>query len=123
MGEFMSSQRRVGSANSTTRAVILRSAEQVMLEQGYAAITYRSVAARAGVTAGLVQYYFPTLDDLFIAVLRTGTDRIVDEIDRVSQSDQPLHAIWDYASNPTGAALLVELMAAANHRKKISAEI
>ena len=41
----------------------------------------------------------------------------------MAQSDQPLHAVWDYASNPTGAALLVELMAAANHRKNISAEI
>jgi AcrR family transcriptional regulator len=115
--------RRVGSSTSKTRALIVESTERLMLEQGYASITYRSVAARAGVTAGLVQYYFPTLDDLFIAVLRTGTDRIVEEIDRLFQSDQPLHAIWDYASNPTGAALLVELMAAANHRKKISAEI
>jgi AcrR family transcriptional regulator len=115
--------RRVGSPTSKTRALIVQSTERLMLEQGYASITYRRVAARAGVTAGLVQYYFPTLDDLFIAVLRTGTDRIVDELDRASQSDQPLHAIWDYASNPTGAALLVELMAAANHRKKISAEI
>jgi AcrR family transcriptional regulator len=115
--------RRVGSSTSKTRAVIVESTEHLMLEQGYASITYRSVAARAGVTAGLVQYYFPTLDDLFIAVLRTRTDQILEEIDRLFQSDQPLHAIWDYASNPTGAALLVELMAAANHRKAISAEI
>jgi AcrR family transcriptional regulator len=112
-------RRRIGSATSKTRAVIVDGAEQLMLEHGYASITYRSVAARAGVTAGLVQYYFPTLDDLFIAMLETGTDRILDDIDRAFQRGRPLHAMWQYASNPTGAALIVEFMAAANHRKKI----
>jgi AcrR family transcriptional regulator len=116
-------RRRVGSPTSKTRAVIVESTEQLMLEHGYASITYRSVAARAGVTAGLVQYYFPTLDELFLAVLRHGTDRILEEIDRAFATDQPLRAIWDYASDPTGAALLVELMAAANHRKQIWDEI
>ena len=33
-------------------------------------MTYRAVAAKAGVTPGLVQYYFPTLDDLFVAAIR-----------------------------------------------------
>lgn len=63
-----------GSATSKPRTVILRSAGQIMTEQGYAAVTYRSVAARAQVTPELVQYYFPVLDDLFIALLRADTD-------------------------------------------------
>ena len=46
-----------------------------MLERGYSAVTYRSVAATAGVTAGLVQYYFPTLDELFLALLRRRSER------------------------------------------------
>jgi AcrR family transcriptional regulator len=115
--------RPVGSATSKTRARIVDSTEQLMLEQGHASITYRRVAARAGVVAGLVQYYFPTIDDLFIAVLRHLTDRVLQDIDRAFESEQPLRALWDYASSPTGAALLVEFMAAANHRKKIWAEI
>src|SRR2546428_639601 len=44
-------RKRVGSPTSKTRAVIVESTEQVMLEEGYASVTYRSVAARAGVTA------------------------------------------------------------------------
>jgi AcrR family transcriptional regulator len=116
-------RRRVGSATSKTRAAIVESTEQQMLEEGYASVTYRSVAARAGVTAGLVQYYFPTLDDLFLAVLRHGTDRIVDDIPRVFDTDQPLRAIWKYVSHPTGAALIMEFMALANHRKKIWSEL
>jgi hypothetical protein len=38
---------------------IVRSAEKIMIDQGYAAVTFRSVAAGARVTPGLVQYYSP----------------------------------------------------------------
>lgn len=91
-----------------------------MVDSGYAAVTYRGVAARAGVTAGLVQYYFPALDDLFIAVLRQGTDRIVERLAETSTAAQPLRAIWAYASDRAGTALLMEYMALANHRKVIA---
>jgi AcrR family transcriptional regulator len=111
--------RRIGSAQSKTRAAIVESAEQLMVEHGHASITYRSVAAQTGVTAGLVQYYFPTIDDLFVAVLGNGTDRLLEEIGRAIDSEQPLRAMWAYASNATGAALIVEFMAAANHRKEL----
>ena len=30
-----------------------------MLAKGYSGVTYRAVAMEAGVTAGMVQYYFP----------------------------------------------------------------
>lgn len=91
-----------------------------MVDEGYAAVTYRGVATRAGVTAGLVQYYFPALDDLFIAVLRQGTDRIVERLTEASMSAQPLRAVWAYASDRSGTALLMEYMALANHRKAIA---
>ncbi|WP_106401463.1 TetR/AcrR family transcriptional regulator [Actinocorallia populi] len=112
-------RRRAGSAGSRTRAVILRSTERIMLEQGYAAITYRSVATEAGVTPGLVQYYFPAIGELFVAVLRAGTDRIVERMARLPEAEQPLRAIWDYAGDRTGTALLMEFMALANHRKEL----
>lgn len=41
-----------------------------MLHKGYAAVTYRALAAEAGVTPALVQYYFPALDDLLVATIR-----------------------------------------------------
>jgi AcrR family transcriptional regulator len=115
--------KRIGSESSKTRAVIVASTEAIMLEEGYAAVTYRSVAARAEVTAGLVQYYFPTLDDLFSAVLRRLTDRIVDDLQVAFQTDHPMRTVWQYASNASGAALLVEFMALANHRKRVWEEI
>jgi AcrR family transcriptional regulator len=97
----------------------LRSAERIMIDHGYAAVTYRSVAARAEVTPGLVQYYFPVLDDLFIALLRTDTDRIVDRLTQATRNGRPLRAVWDYARSKAGTTLMLEFMALANHRKAI----
>jgi AcrR family transcriptional regulator len=121
----MTVPRRVGAETSKTRAVLLDSAEQLMLDEGYAAVTYRRVAAKSEVTAGLVQYYFPALDDLFVALLRRHSD---DNLERLMKelhddADQPLHVVWKYSSEETTAALMVEFMALANHRKAIRAEI
>jgi TetR/AcrR family transcriptional regulator, transcriptional repressor for nem operon len=96
-----------------------------MLDQGYAAVTYRRVAAAAGVTAPLVQYYFPTLDDLFIALLRRRSDRNLEKLTEALEAhpETPLRVIWEYSADETSAALMVELMALGNHRKTIRAEI
>jgi AcrR family transcriptional regulator len=96
-----------------------------MREQGYAAVTYRAVAARAGVTSGLVQYYFPTLDDLFLAVIRRGSERNLARLTRALQDnpDQPLRVFWRYSADESTAALTTEFLALGNHRKSIRAEI
>jgi len=116
----MAPRHGVGSRSSATLAAILRATERLLLDEGYAAVTYRGVATRAGVTPGLVQYYFPGLDELFIAVLRRGTDRAIQALDRAGGAEQPLRALWSYANDKAGSALLLEFMALANHRKAIA---
>jgi TetR/AcrR family transcriptional regulator, transcriptional repressor for nem operon len=119
------SPRRVGSQTSKTRAVLLDAAQQVMLDDGYAAVTYRSLAEKAGVTPGLVQYYFPTLDDMFLALLRRRADqtheRLLAELE--VRVDEPLRITWEHSSDETTAALLTEFMALANHRKVVRTAI
>ena len=121
----MTSTRRVGAETSETRSTLLDSTERLMLDQGYAAVTYRRVAAAAGVTAPLVQYYFPTLDDLFVALLRRRSDRNLEKLTQAleAEPETPLRVIWEYSADETSAALMVELMALGNHRKAIRAEI
>jgi AcrR family transcriptional regulator len=96
-----------------------------MLADGYAAVTYRRVAAKAGVTAGLVQYYFPTLDDLFIALLDRRAERNLEKFSELLEAhpEGPLRAIWEYSRDETTAALMMEFMALGNHRKAIRARI
>ncbi len=67
--------RRVGAESSKTRGVILDCVERVLLDEGHAGVSYRVLAAKAGVTPSLVQYYFPTLDSLFVAMVRRLIER------------------------------------------------
>lgn len=108
--------------DSTTRRALIRATAQVMLEEGYAAATSRRVAAQAGVRPALVHYYFPTMDDLFVAVLQTGAEVNLNTQQDAFADDAPLHALWELNS-AQGAALWMEFMALANHRKAIRSEI
>lgn len=112
-----------GARQSAKLQGILAATEALMLDQGYGAVTFRSVANAAGVAAGLVQYYFPSLDDLFVAVLRSATDRLIADLQRATKSDQPLRGAWAYANDAAGTALLMEFMALANHRGAVRAVI
>ncbi|OBG82312.1 TetR family transcriptional regulator [Mycobacterium sp. NS-7484] len=93
-----------------------------MLEEGYAAATSRRVAAHAGVKPALVHYYFPSMDDLFIAVLQAGAESNLSTQQQAFAEDRPLQALWEL-NNTQGAALWMEFMALANHRKAIRSEI
>jgi AcrR family transcriptional regulator len=119
----MAASRSSGARRTEKLNSILRSTEMLMLEEGYGSVTFRSVAARAEVTAGLVQYYFPSLDDLFIAVLRQSTDRLIGHLSEASESDAPLRAVWRYANNRSGTALLMEFLVLANHRSAVRSVI
>jgi AcrR family transcriptional regulator len=119
----MSKPRRTGAETSETRARLLDVTEQIMLAEGYAAVSSRSIAKEAGVTPALVHYYFPTLDDLFLEVLRRRAEQQLARQDRMLSSDRPLHALWKQSKDPDGAGLLTELMALANHRKVVRVEL
>lgn len=117
------SERRTGSENSATRALLLDTVERLMLAEGYAAVGVRRVAREAGVTPALIHYYFRTLDDLFLAVLRRNAARELSSLESLASSDRPLHALWERGSHPDGAAMTTEFLALANHRRQIRSEI
>ncbi|MFD4511121.1 TetR/AcrR family transcriptional regulator [Streptomyces sp. NPDC058457] len=118
----MTAPRRMGTENSKTRQVLLDAAERLMLEEGYAAVGIRRVAREADVAPALVLYYFRSLDDLFLAVLRRRGDAEVERVVRLLDGPQPLRTLWRVASHP-GNALTTEFAALANHRKAIRAEL
>ncbi len=121
----MASPRRVGAETSKTRYLLLDCVERLMLETGYAGVTYRALAAKAGVTAGLVQYYFPTLDDLFVAAIRRRSEQNLERLAEAlrTNADQPLRVLWEYSRDESTAALTTEFLALGNHRKSIRSEI
>jgi AcrR family transcriptional regulator len=93
-----------------------------MLDEGYAAATSRRVAAQAGVKPALVHYYFPSMDDLFVAVLRDKAEAILERQRQAMAESEPLHALWQLNS-AHDTQLFTEFLAMANHRKAILSEI
>ncbi|MET8649009.1 TetR/AcrR family transcriptional regulator [Nocardia aurea] len=112
-----------GKRNTGTREKLLDATARLMLEEGYAAVTSRRVAEVVGVQRAVVYYYFPTMDDLFLAVLRRGTHDNIEIQRRALTSDTPLHALWDLTVDQRGARLTMEFMALGNHRELIRAEL
>jgi AcrR family transcriptional regulator len=119
----MAQARRPRAATEEKRMRILDATEEIMLKEGYASVSSRSVATAVGIQAPLVHYYFPTLDDLFVAVLQRRAGRNVERMGAALASSEPLRAWWKLASDPRGTALFVELLAAANHRPALKAEL
>jgi AcrR family transcriptional regulator len=115
--------RRIGAETSKTRSTLLDAAEKLMLEEGYAAVTSRHVAARAGLKPQLVHYYFRTMDDLFLALFRRRAQQGLERQAEALASAQPLWALWDLSRDPRGTSLTMEFIALANHRKAIRSEI
>jgi AcrR family transcriptional regulator len=101
------------------RELVLNAAEKVMFEKGYAGVTSRSVGKVAGMAAPHIHYYFPTLDDLFIALLRRGLERSTDRFLEAIESPEPLHAVWTMYLDYRGTSLTGELVALSNHRPAV----
>ncbi len=116
-------QRRIGAENSATRLAILDACEAVMIEEGYANASTRRVAARAGLKPSLVHYYFPTTDDMHIAVYRRAADWASEELAKALADPEPLMALWRYTLDTTRTALTLEFMAMAVHRDALKAAI
>src|SRR2546423_12274816 len=110
------SPRRIGDEDSKTRAQLLDAAEQLLLEEGYPAVTSRRIAAKAGLKPQLVHYYFRTMDDLFLEVFRRGADANLARFERAIAADCSLRNLWRLNADPRGAVFNIEFVALANHR-------
>lgn len=118
-----SGARRIGAPDAKNRGLLLDAAEQLMLEEGYAAVTSRRLAGKAGLKPQLVHYYFRTMEDLFLEVFRRRADEGLRFQAEALQSPQPLWAIWRFGTDPAFTQISMEFMALANHRKEMRAEI
>ncbi|MEV6341101.1 TetR/AcrR family transcriptional regulator [Nocardia vinacea] len=119
----MPNKRATNGKDVGTRDRLMEATAQIMREEGYAAATSRRVAAKAGVKPALVYYYFPTMDDLFVDVLRTGAERELARVRRVLTDEDPLRALWSINADSRFVQLNTEFMALANHRKVIGTEL
>ncbi|RDI56116.1 TetR/AcrR family transcriptional regulator [Nocardia mexicana] len=119
----MNPGRNADPENSATRTALLDAAQEIMLEEGYAAVSTRRLAARADANSALVYYYFGTMDNLFVELFRRGAERSYHLQVEALAAPQPLWALWEAIHDQSQTALTMEFVALANHRKTIRAEI
>jgi AcrR family transcriptional regulator len=102
---------------------LVDAAEQLLLEEGYAAVTSRRVGARANLKPQLIHYYFASMDDLFLEVFRRRAEEGVVRFEAAVAADGSLHHLWELNADPTGALFSTEFVALARHRPAIRSEI
>jgi TetR/AcrR family transcriptional regulator len=119
----MVSSRRRGVENSAVRSALIDAAELLIREGGYPSVTARNLADKINLKRQIVHYYFHSMDDLFIAVIRRGADKARPRLEAALISDEPLRTLWEINSDPVQATLTLELSALASRRPAVRAEV
>lgn len=107
------------SPNPDTRTRILDATEELMLEEGYAGVSSRKVAAKAGLKSNILHYYFASMDELFIAAFQRREDEHFSRFVGAAASRTPLRDIWSLSVDAASSKLYLEFNALASHRPKV----
>lgn len=113
----------------STRALILEATRRRLVEQGYANLSVREIAADAGVNHALIGYHFQGKQQLVLAVLDEANTRLLERQSRMYAAPTTTADKWrqacafyeeDLASGYV--KLLMELMGASFHDAELRAE-
>jgi TetR/AcrR family transcriptional regulator len=104
-----------------SQALLIEAAAQIINSDGYAALSARTLAEKVGLKRQIVHYYFRTMDDLLLAVIRYYGDEALDRFSFAVKTQDPLHAIWEV--NPDSSATTYSFMAMASQRPAIRDEM
>ena len=113
----------MGPQGSEVWHTMLDGAEDILREEGHAALTSRRIAERIGVKQRLVYYYFHTMDDLIVALFRRSSERDLARLQEVSAAPKPLQELWEICFHSHDARLISEYMALANRIPDLRAEV
>ncbi|WP_343287288.1 helix-turn-helix domain-containing protein [Gordonia sp. SID5947] len=105
------------------RDLLLDATLAVLQSDGYPAVTHRRIAVTSGVAQTVVHCHFPTLDALFVAVLRRDAEAGLGRWRRALIDDDPLGALWLINSESRTTRLNTEFTALALHREAVAAEL
>jgi len=70
-----------------------------------------------------VHYYFKTIDDLFVAVIRRGGEMNLERWAKAVVSASPLEAVWTLSRDVRAGIIAMEFLALANHKKSVRDEV
>lgn len=105
--------------NARSRALLVKAADRILIEEGAHAVSARRVADGAGLKPQLVHYYFKTMDDLLIAVFRGAQEDYLQRHQQALEGRQPLDALWKLNNESQGTRRMMEFIALAGRRKAV----
>lgn len=73
--------------NASTREKILAAAAELLLTEGFHALTQHAVATRAGVRQSHLTYYFPTRNDLLRGTAQYGIETLLAPLEALRPAD------------------------------------
>jgi AcrR family transcriptional regulator len=111
----------MGVEGSETREQLIDVAERMIAEEGCDAVTARRLSEQLGLKRQIVHYYFHSIEDLIIAVIRRQGDRLGNRIKASLEDGETPESLWQPGSS--SAAAVFEFMARATRRKPIRDEI
>jgi AcrR family transcriptional regulator len=113
----------MGPAGSANWNAILDSAEDILREEGYGALTSRHIAERVGIKQRLIYYYFHTMDALIVHTFRRLAERDLQRLTRTLGAPRPLHELWHFCIHTHDARMISEFMALANRIDELRSEV
>ena len=119
----MASSRRRAPADSDMRATMIAAAADIIREQGHAALTSRTLAERLSLKRQILHYYFTSVDELLVLIVRDAHARAMVAFEKAARTDDPLHAIWQMVNDQRMSVLGLELAALAARRPAVRAEV
>ena len=81
-------------ARRQATTALLDAAESLLVDVGYAGVTVRALAERAGVNQGLVHYYFGSMEEVLVQTLERFTERLLERQVAMYASPEPFVIKW-----------------------------
>jgi AcrR family transcriptional regulator len=105
------------------RAALVDAAEDLIREGGYPAVTARNLAEKVNLKRQIIHYYFHSMDDVFVAVIRRNTEHMKARLEEAMTAPEPVRALQELNRDPAQAVLSMESNALANRRPVVKAEV
>lgn len=113
----------MGPSGSAVWSSLLDGAEELLRDEGYAALTSRRIAERVGVKQQLVYYYFRTMEDLVVETFRRLAAREIDRLAAALASEKPLRDIWEICIHTSDGRLISEFTALAHRSEGVREQV
>src|SRR3569623_2813758 len=86
-----------------SKAMLIAAAAEIIRAEGYEELSASRLAEKVGLKRQIVHYYFRTIDDLLVGVIKFYGDIGLARMTEVIRKD-PLRAIWEVEPNSSATS-------------------